>query len=82
MNGPGRVQVRVDTLRVVGGSAVEARRVAEALPAALERALASWPYPPDAGLEPAGRAAVRLAAEKLAARVVRDVAAAAPEVTW
>ncbi|AKJ15754.1 hypothetical protein ABB07_38660 [Streptomyces incarnatus] len=33
------------TLRVTAGSATEARLLADALPAALERALWSWPAP-------------------------------------
>jgi hypothetical protein len=83
VSGPGRlVRVRVGTLRVVGASAIEARRVAEALPAALERALASWPDPPDARLESPGRAAARVVAAELAARVMRDLTTAASEVAW
>ncbi|MFI1292474.1 hypothetical protein ACH4VM_29085 [Streptomyces sp. NPDC020792] len=43
---PPAVRVRVGTLRVTAGSAIEARLLAEALPTALERALMSWPTPP------------------------------------
>jgi len=39
MNGQPAVRVRIGTLRVTARSAVEARRLADALPAALERAL-------------------------------------------
>ncbi|MEV6055675.1 hypothetical protein [Streptomyces sp. NPDC052107] len=39
------VGIRVGTLRVTGSSAIEARLLADALPAALERALRSWPTP-------------------------------------
>lgn len=42
---PPEVRVRVGTLRVTAGSAIEARQLADALPAALERALRSWPVP-------------------------------------
>ncbi|MFF1867646.1 hypothetical protein [Streptomyces sp. CB03911] len=40
---PPAVLVRVGTLRVTARSAVEARLLADALPAALEQALRSWP---------------------------------------
>ncbi|MEH0829142.1 MULTISPECIES: hypothetical protein [unclassified Micromonospora] len=40
------VRVRIGTLRVTAASAIEARRLAEALPAAIERALAAWPGEP------------------------------------
>ncbi|NUU19606.1 hypothetical protein HP550_20370 [Cellulomonas humilata] len=41
------VQVRVEVLGVTSDSPVEARRLARALPAALERALSGWPDRPD-----------------------------------
>ncbi|GAA2753185.1 hypothetical protein [Kitasatospora cinereorecta] len=59
------VQVRVGTLRVSAGSAIEARRLADALPAALERALVSWPggAVPGRTADAAGRRASEVAAE-------------------
>lgn len=39
------VRIRIGTLRVTAGSAVEARLLADALPAAIERALTSDPTP-------------------------------------
>lgn len=43
MTGLRELHVHVATLLVVGGSTIEARRVADGLPAALERALAGRP---------------------------------------
>ena len=39
MSGQQEIRVRIGTLTITAGSAAEARRIAEALPAALERAL-------------------------------------------
>ncbi|MDD7942420.1 hypothetical protein PHK61_28795 [Actinomycetospora lutea] len=41
------VHVRIDTLRITAASALEARRLAEALPAAIERAWSREPTPAD-----------------------------------
>ncbi len=54
------VQVRIDTLQITATSVGEARRLAEALPAAIERAWAGDP-----------QRAVRSPADRVAARLVR-----------
>ncbi|MFJ5776174.1 hypothetical protein [Streptomyces sp. NPDC093094] len=68
---PPEVRVHVGTLRVTAGSAIEARQLADALPAALERALRSWqdpsPVAPVPGRRP-GTAARR--ADQVAAAIV------------
>ncbi|HET7429876.1 MAG TPA: hypothetical protein VFJ89_00070 [Nocardioides sp.] len=68
---PRELRVQVATVRVVGGSTIEARRVAEALPAALERALsgrrAISPGPADR------------VADTVAARIRHDAQVADPE---
>ena len=68
---PRELRVQVGTLRVVGGSTIDARRVAEALPGALERALS-------------GRRAVRpgpadRVADVVAARIRHDAQVSDPE---
>ncbi|NAZ75148.1 hypothetical protein GTQ99_06885 [Kineococcus sp. T13] len=40
------MRIRIEALRVTSGSPAEARRLAQALPEALERALGSWPDRP------------------------------------
>lgn len=39
------LSLRIGTLQVTGPSAIEARRVADALPQAIEAALRHWPAP-------------------------------------
>ncbi|MFH0518544.1 hypothetical protein ACHBTE_15360 [Streptomyces sp. M41] len=70
---PPSVRLRVGALRVTAGSAIEARRLADALPAALERAWRSWPAAP-AVPGPRSDAAYRRADEVAAAVIatVRD----------
>ncbi|MBA2954124.1 hypothetical protein GON03_07310 [Nocardioides sp. MAH-18] len=72
MTAPRELRVQVGTLRVVGGSTIEARRIADALPVALERALAgrraTAPGPAD------------LVADAVASRVRRESSDAWAEV--
>lgn len=72
MSAPRELRVQVAALRVVGGSTIEARRVADALPAALERALAGQRV---ASPGPADRAAA-----VVADRIRRDATVPGPEV--
>ncbi|MFB6608721.1 hypothetical protein ACFCVO_00230 [Agromyces sp. NPDC056379] len=83
MNRPSRVQLRVTTMRVVGGSAIDAHRIADALPGALETALAAWPdirVPTAATSRALGNRAERAAAT-IAARIVEAARGSASEVT-
>nr|WP_159059521.1 hypothetical protein [Streptomyces antibioticus] len=63
------VRIRVGTLRVTAGSAVEARLLAAALPGAIERALTSDPAPQRATPAPGSGLATRRADEVAAALV-------------
>jgi hypothetical protein len=70
------VRVEIGTLRVTAASAVEARRLADALPAALTRALDAWPSPPSPtttrrGGDVAARRADRVAAEIMSNALAR-----------
>lgn len=65
MSAPRELRIRVGTVRVVGGSTIQARRIADDLPAALERALAGQ-------VPTATRPADRVAAA-IAEQVRRDV---------
>lgn len=81
MTRPDVVRMRVRDLRIEGASTIEARRVAEALPEALQRALATWPAePPERprGTQVTTRQADEVAAA-VAARVLREVRATTPE---
>ena len=53
------VRLRIGTLRVTAASAAEARRLAEALPEALERAWLRPAPPPGATTQAAGRGSTR-----------------------
>lgn len=67
--------VRIGTLRVSGGSGISpaiARRLAEAVPAALERALAGWPALPDIAARGC-RTALQRQADAVALEVMRAV---------
>jgi hypothetical protein len=55
-------RLRIGALTVHAASAIEARRLAEALPAALERALAGQQRAPLARLRPADAAAAQIVA--------------------
>lgn len=84
MSTPRRIRVRVSSLRVVGGSTIDARRVADALPAALERALAGEPSRPATGPRPPRHRALtdaELVATSVATRVLSEAAAAGAAVT-
>ncbi|MGC0334602.1 hypothetical protein RKD23_007592 [Streptomyces sp. SAI-170] len=74
MNGglPAEVRVRVGTLHVTAASAIEARRLADALPAAIERALRSWPDATTPAVPAPGRhcAAADRRADQVAAAIV------------
>ncbi len=66
--------LRIDTLSIRAGSAVEARRLAQALPAALQQALAGWPVPPVPS-HAAGRPLAQARAERVANELVRALLA-------
>lgn len=83
-----RVLVRVGALQIAGASPLEARRMADTLPAALERALAVALGPPgDAPPGPARGAAQRpveqvaaLVASRVALAIAGELAPAGPAV--
>jgi hypothetical protein len=69
------VLVEIGALRVTASSAIDARRLADALPAALARALRAWPVPP--AVPPTRRVGdlTTRGADHAAAEVVRSVLA-------
>ncbi|MFU8874992.1 hypothetical protein [Micromonospora sp. SL4-19] len=73
---PAPVRVRIGTLRVTAASGIEARRLAEALPAAIERALAAWPDEPPERTRSAAIRRQEQVADHLADQIMRAVRAA------
>ncbi|MFG2106449.1 hypothetical protein [Micromonospora chersina] len=73
---PAPVRVRIGTLRVTAASGIEARRLAEALPAAIERALAAWPGEPPERPRSAVTRRQEQVAEHVADQIVRATRAA------
>jgi hypothetical protein len=72
VSGPRELRIQIGAVRVVGGSTIQARRIADALPVALERALAGLPAPTPG---PADQVAA-----VVADRIRRDAGAAGAEV--
>ena len=62
------LSLRIETLRITGPSAIEARRVADALPQAIETALRHWPAP-----VPLGHSTARGSAIGQAAALAQDL---------
>ncbi|WP_171165711.1 hypothetical protein [Streptomyces sp. I05A-00742] len=70
---PPSVRFRVGALRVTAGSAIEARRLTDALPAALERAWRSWPAAPAAAVPGLRSYAADRRADEVAVALVATV---------
>lgn len=84
MTAPRPTALRIGTLSIrgTGVTQAEAHRLAEALPAALDRAFAAWPATdavPQAGLTATERQALRIARRVVQAARLRAAAERGPE---